>query len=71
MTEPQEVEVRFNHYWELLGRSSADTFIACQIVPDEGCFKGMLRSAYGMGWSEALMSRTGDYPIPSTPPRSE
>jgi hypothetical protein len=71
MKESQEIEVRFNHYWELLGKSSADTFIACKLVPNEECFKGMLRCAYSMGWSEALLSRTGDYPTPSAPPRSE
>jgi hypothetical protein len=57
-----EINRRFEHYWQLLGRTTADTFIRCQIVPREESFKRMLEAAYSMGWVEGRTSTRGDYP---------
>lgn len=65
-----QIEARFNHYWDLLGRSSADLFTSCKIVPSEESFKAMLSAAYGMGWTESrcVLDRTREYPSPPQPP---
>lgn len=51
--ERDEYDKRFEHYWTVVGKKSADVFIDCKLVPNESSFKEMLRAAYGMGWTES------------------
>ena len=62
MKDAKEIEARFEHYWQLLGKGTADIFREMHTVPSEESFKRMLSCAYGMGWTESRCALRGDYP---------
>lgn len=60
MTNSSELcNKQFEIYWMILARDICDIYIKCEITPSIEVFKEMLRSAYGMGWSQREDPKAG------------
>jgi hypothetical protein len=69
MTQEEEIEARFNHYWDLLGKTVPEVYVDHGIIPPIETFKAMVRSAYGMGFTEGRITArpANEYSMPTHP----